>query len=92
VVWRVVVLSGKGGVGKSTVSAFLAEALSKSYKTGLADLDIQTPDTDLLLHGKKVKDFHVTGEGFHPAVYKKPDLEVISLAYQLPEDMAMLWS
>jgi len=92
VLWHIPVLSGKGGVGKSTVSTFLAESLSKTYPSGLLDLDLQAPDDDLLLHGTKVKDFRVTGKGFYPAVYKNPSLEVMSLAYQMPDKTAMLWS
>ncbi len=41
---KIFVLSGKGGVGKSSVSANLAAALSKQgYKTGLMDVDVHGP-------------------------------------------------
>jgi len=41
---KIFVLSGKGGVGKSSVSANLAAALSKKgYKTGLMDVDVHGP-------------------------------------------------
>jgi len=37
---RILVLSGKGGVGKSTVAASLATSLAgQGYKTGLLDAD-----------------------------------------------------
>jgi len=41
---KIFVLSGKGGVGKSSVSANLAAVLSKKgYKTGLMDVDVHGP-------------------------------------------------
>ena len=41
----IIVMSGKGGVGKSTVSSNLAMSLSmKGYKTGVMDIDITGPN------------------------------------------------
>ncbi len=40
---KIIVMSGKGGVGKSTVSANLAAALSKNAKVGLLDVDFHGP-------------------------------------------------
>jgi ATP-binding protein involved in chromosome partitioning len=45
------VASGKGGVGKSTVSAFLALLLKeKNYKVGLLDLDLYGPSLHIFLN------------------------------------------
>ncbi len=50
------VSSGKGGVGKSTISTFISLLLNKKgYKTGLLDLDIYGPSTHIILGIKKEK-------------------------------------
>lgn len=50
------VASGKGGVGKSTISTFTSILLKqKGYKTGLLDLDIYGPSTHVILGIKNQK-------------------------------------
>lgn len=47
---KIMVMSGKGGVGKSSVSVNLAIALAeKGYKVGLMDVDIHGPDIPRML-------------------------------------------
>jgi MinD superfamily P-loop ATPase len=53
---KITILSGKGGVGKSSISASLALSLSKKYKIITADCDVDASNLALVL-GKKEKDF-----------------------------------
>ncbi len=52
----VAVMSGKGGVGKSTVTTLLAKALNKQgYKVGIMDADITGPSIPRLMNVSKAK-------------------------------------
>ncbi len=47
---KLLVMSGKGGVGKSSVAAYLAVSLArKGYKVGLMDVDLHGPSIPRLL-------------------------------------------
>jgi len=50
---KILVMSGKGGVGKSTVAAYLALLLSrKGHRVGLLDVDLHGPSIARLLNAK----------------------------------------
>lgn len=67
---KVLVLSGKGGVGKSTVSAQLAFYLaSKGYNVGLLDLDICGPSIPRML-GIEGESIHASASGWSPVHVK----------------------
>ncbi|MDP3564281.1 MAG: Mrp/NBP35 family ATP-binding protein [Methanoregula sp.] len=80
----ILVLSGKGGVGKSTVSVNLASALSAHGRNvGLLDLDFHGPNIPKMLGiegqkptvlEKRIEPVHVTGT-----------LAVMSMAFLLPD-------
>lgn len=88
----IMVMSGKGGVGKSTVAVNLAVTLAKQgYKVGLLDADINGPDDPKMLGVDKEKVF-ATEEGEILPLETKYGVKVISMAFLLPsEETAVIW-
>jgi len=88
---KIVILSGKGGVGKSTISANLAIGLSKKgYNVGLLDSDIHGPSIPKILGIEENKP-DVTKTGMNPVIVN-PKLKVMSMAFLLPEtDTPIIW-
>ena len=87
----VLVLSGKGGVGKSTVSTQVAQALSsRGYDVGLLDVDICGPSIPRMA-GVVGRTVHQSQRGWEP-VYANPNLAVMSISFLLEEgDAAVVW-
>jgi Mrp family chromosome partitioning ATPase len=88
---KILVLSGKGGVGKSTVSAQLAFALAaKGLEIGLLDVDICGPSIPQML-GLVGEEVHQSASGWSP-VYIQDNLGVMSIGFMLPSnDDAIIW-
>jgi Mrp family chromosome partitioning ATPase/predicted Fe-Mo cluster-binding NifX family protein len=87
----IVVLSGKGGVGKSTVSVNLALSLAmRGLRTGLMDVDIHGPSVPKLLNlTDKIP--VVKGEEIAPITYSF-DLKVMSMGFLLQgTHQAVIW-
>ncbi|GAB1410030.1 P-loop NTPase [Desulfovibrionales bacterium] len=88
---KLFVMSGKGGVGKSSVSTNLAAALAiKGFKVGLLDVDIHGPSIPHLLGltGLLEIDQH---SGIQPKRYNE-NLLVVSMESLLKDpDQAVLW-
>ncbi|CAH0563353.1 unnamed protein product [Brassicogethes aeneus] len=89
----ILVLSGKGGVGKSTVSTQLALTFKEQgYKVGLLDIDLCGPSIPYLLQLED-KDVHQSDKGWVP-VYadKEQRLAVMSIGFLLGNrDKAVVW-
>ena len=88
---ELIVLSGKGGVGKSTVSVNLALILSeKGYDVGLLDSDLHGPSIPMML-GVEDSRLEPTETGFNP-VSLSPHLKVMSIGFLLQDrDSPVIW-
>lgn len=87
---KIVVLSGKGGVGKSTVAVNLAMALALAGKrVGLLDVDIHGPSIPTML-GLERSRMVGSEEGLLPI--ELGDLKVVSIGFLLQnQDDAVIW-
>jgi ATP-binding protein involved in chromosome partitioning len=84
----VAVSSGKGGVGKSSVSANLAVALARSgHKVGIVDGDIWGFSIPAMLGIDDPP--HMVGEMIVPPVAHR--VKVMSMDYFVPDDKAVIW-
>jgi Mrp family chromosome partitioning ATPase len=87
---RILVLSGKGGVGKSTVASILSWALSEKMNVGLVDVDVCGPSIPQMT-GTLGEPIHRSNTGWQP-VYVSESLAVISLQFLLEHsDDAVIW-
>jgi ATP-binding protein involved in chromosome partitioning len=80
--------SGKGGVGKTTVSVNLSIALAKSgYRVGLMDADVYGPNVPLMLGLRATP--HAAGERIVPL--EKFGIRVMSMGFLNPGDKPLVW-
>lgn len=88
---KIIILSGKGGVGKSTVSANIALLLSKKgYNVGLLDGDLHGPSIPKIL-GADNKKPEFTQEAILP-VSASPNLKIMSMAFLISDpDSPVIW-
>ncbi len=89
---KIMVMSGKGGVGKSTVSINLAVGLSlQNFYVGLLDVDIHGPNVPKML-GLERGELQRRPDGTVGPVYYSPNLKFMSVEPLLPEkDSAVMW-
>lgn len=89
----IAVSSGKGGVGKSTVSANLAIALAKlGYKVGLLDTDIFGPSMPKMFGVEESKPYAVEKDGRQLICpIEKYGVKLLSIGFFVNPDTATLW-
>ncbi|XP_060535107.1 cytosolic Fe-S cluster assembly factor Nubp1 homolog [Cylas formicarius] len=90
---KILVLSGKGGVGKSTVTALLGRALAaadREKNVAVLDIDICGPSQPRVM-GVADEQVHQSGSGWSP-VYVDDNLSLMSIGFLLssPDD-AIIW-
>ncbi|MCU7552145.1 Mrp/NBP35 family ATP-binding protein [Chitinophagaceae bacterium LB-8] len=89
----IAVVSGKGGVGKSTVAANLALALSKGgAKVGLMDADIYGPSVPIMfgVRGERPMMIEVEGKGMIVPL-ERFGLKLMSIGLLVDEKNAVVW-
>ncbi|BDD86841.1 Mrp/NBP35 family ATP-binding protein [Desulfofustis limnaeus] len=90
---KILVMSGKGGVGKSTVSVNLALSLAqKGYQVGLMDVDIHGPDVVRMLNLTGKLEAPKSPDALVPPLRYNDRLKVVSLEYMMRDrDEAIIW-
>src|ERR1700733_1989092 len=89
----IAVVSGKGGVGKSTVAANLALALSEGgAKVGLMDADIYGPSVPIMfgVRGERPMMMEIEGKGMIVPL-ERYGLKLMSIGLLVDEKNAIVW-
>jgi len=88
---KLIVMSGKGGVGKTSVSVNLAIALAnKGFKVGLMDVDLHGPDIPRMLGIKDMIKMN-KNQKLNPLSYSE-NLKAVSIeSFTADKDDAIIW-
>ncbi|CEN78975.1 Mrp/NBP35 family ATP-binding protein [Paraclostridium sordellii] len=86
------IMSGKGGVGKSTVTALIAKQLNKmGYKVGILDADITGPSIPRLMGVQDERAVSPNGKDIYPIV-TDDNIKTMSINFMVgDENQAIVW-
>jgi ATP-binding protein involved in chromosome partitioning len=89
----IAIFSGKGGVGKSTVSANLAVALEQlGYKVGLLDADIYGPSVPKMFSEEDARPYLKQVEGRELIIpVEKYGVKILSIGFFVDKENALVW-
>lgn len=86
------IMSGKGGVGKSTVTALIAKQLNKmGYKVGILDADITGPSIPRLMGVQDERAVSPNGKDIYP-IFTDDNIKTMSINFMVgDENQAIVW-
>ena len=89
---KLIVMSGKGGVGKTSTSVNLAIALAKlGYQVGIMDVDLHGPDVPRMLGLKGMLDLSKSSNKLAP-MHRMDNLKAVSIeSLTMSKDDAIIW-
>jgi len=89
----IAVASGKGGVGKSTVTANLAVTLAKmGFKVGILDADIYGPSMPIMFDVENEKPISVEVDGkFKMKPVESYEIKILSIGFFTAPSQAVIW-
>ncbi len=89
---KLIVMSGKGGVGKTSTSVNLAIALAnKGYQVGIMDVDLHGPDVPRMLGLKGMLDISKNSKKLAP-MHRMDNLKAVSIeSLTMSKDDAIIW-
>ncbi len=91
--YKISLMSGKGGVGKSSITANIAACLvSQGYKVGILDADLNGPSIGNLLGVSNSTKLKVDEQGVHPG-QGADGIKIMSMDMLLPNpDSPVMWT
>lgn len=80
------IMSGKGGVGKSTITSLIAKKLAKEgYKVGILDADITGPSIPRLMGVQYERAFSNNGKDIYPVITKE-NIKTMSINFLVEDE------
>lgn len=87
---KILVMSAKGGVGKTTISVAITRALaSRGYEVGILDVDVDTPNVPEHMNVLD-RDVELSDLGIMPKIVD--GIEMMSVGFMATNDLAIMWT